>query len=403
MKALELALRLSYSVPAKHKEKLCSALSGNEKQDLSYLHLTMCKNSNFSKAYAEICRLLKSKLLNQLVDDISNQKINVIRPVDKGFPEALYHIEDRPGIMFTIGDPALLKRDMIAIVGTRKSSEHSGQIAFDFAENLAGIGFVIVSGAAAGIDTMAHQGAGPGSTIAVLGGGFNHIFPSRNRDLVRQIMDSGLVISEFPPWFEPRPWCFPRRNRLVSGLCRAVVVIQAPLRSGSLITARHAMEQGREVYVLSGKSDDASFRGSHELLRQGARIICSQEHLLEDLSSIPLGFTADLYAQRKINHGNSDRSAILIDSQHLNNNIEAKAHLKDKSASGPAWARPESVTGQILRELEQAQNQDKLAINLNISVSQLTLNLLELQLQGAVKSLPGNCWIRQNWVRGFLG
>lgn len=189
------------------------------------------------------------------------------------YPEWLRRIPDPPPVLTVRGDPAVLCRPSIAVVGSRAATAYGVRIARGLARDLAAQGFVVVSGLALGIDAAAHQGAleAGGATVAVFASGLDRVHPARHRRLAERIAAAGgALVSEFPPGTPPLRRHFPRRNRLISGLSRAVVVVEARLRSGSLITAHHALEQGREVLAVPGPVDAPTSAGTNDLLRHGA-------------------------------------------------------------------------------------------------------------------------------------
>ena len=201
-----------------------------------------------------------------------------------GYPEALSRISDPPVVLFYQGDPALLGRQQLAMVGSRNPTPGGYETAFDLAASSAKLGFTITSGLALGIDAAAHRGAlsVAGDTIAVAGTGLDLIYPGQNRDLAEQIKCDGVLISEFPLGTKPLGRNFPMRNRIISGLARGVVVVEAAMRSGSLITAKQALEQGREVFAIPGSIHSPTSRGCHWLLRQGAKLVENIGDILEE-------------------------------------------------------------------------------------------------------------------------
>lgn len=202
------------------------------------------------------------------------------------YPALLAELSDAPPLLFVAGDAGLLERPQLAIVGSRNASKPGLDTARAFARSLAGGGFVITSGLALGIDGAAHEGAleATGATVAVLGTGLEHIYPKRHLDLARRIAEQGgAVVSELPLQYPPQAANFPRRNRIISGLSLGVLVVEASPSSGSLITARLAAEQGREVYAIPGSIHHPGARGCHELIRQGATLVESVDHILEGL------------------------------------------------------------------------------------------------------------------------
>ncbi|HEX6120888.1 MAG TPA: DNA-processing protein DprA [Dongiaceae bacterium] len=207
------------------------------------------------------------------------------------YPPALAAIEDAPPCIVLLGDAARLASPCVALVGARNASGNGQKLARELAHGLAAAGWCVVSGLARGIDGAAHQGAlaaGPdkGGTIAVVAGGVDNIYPQENAALRERILADGLVISEMPPGFKPRDIHFPRRNRIISGLSKGVVVVEAALRSGSLITARMAGEQGREVMAVPGSPLDPRCRGANRLIREGAALVEEPEQILEILTGL---------------------------------------------------------------------------------------------------------------------
>jgi len=206
----------------------------------------------------------------------------IARP-DPDYPPLLATIPDPPPLLFLRGRPPVAGQPAVALVGTRRSSPYGNLVAEDLAKGLATAGVAVVSGLAAGIDAAAHCGAlrAGGATVAVLGTGIDKPYPAQNQALYQRMVAEGGVLSEFPPGTAPRVWHFPMRNRIISGLCRAVVVVQAPGSSGALITARHALEQNREVLAVPGNITETRQAGCHELIRDGARLVRNVDDILE--------------------------------------------------------------------------------------------------------------------------
>ena len=199
---------------------------------------------------------------------------------EPGYPEALDATEDAPPVIGLLGDPALLERPAMAIVGARNASANGRRIAKQLAAELGSAGFVIVSGMARGIDAAAHEGALASGTIAVLAGGADVVYPRENQALYEKILSQGLLIGELPLGTTPQARHFPRRNRIISGLARGVLVVEAAPRSGSLITARLALDQGRELFAVPGSPLEPRARGCNALLRDGAA------HLVESAEDV---------------------------------------------------------------------------------------------------------------------
>lgn len=210
------------------------------------------------------------------------------------YPQQLKEIKSAPPLLFVKGDPAILNRPQLAIVGSRNPTPGGVEHAQQFAQELSGAGLVITSGLALGIDAAAHRGClnASGATIAVLGSSLDRIYPVSNTQLADQLVEKGALVSEFPLATRPKAEHFPQRNRIVSGLSLGVLVVEATLRSGSLITARLAGEQGREVFAIPGSIHNPLSRGCHALIRQGAKLVETIHDVIEELTPLSLAFAA---------------------------------------------------------------------------------------------------------------
>ncbi len=204
---------------------------------------------------------------------------------DDAYPELLRQIQDPPPLLYVQGREALLNSCCIAVVGSRAATDYGRRVAFGLAGRLAAAGMTVVSGLALGIDTQAHEGAltTDGGTIAVLGCGLDIAYPSRNRQMFHRIRDEGALVSEYPLGTPPESFRFPTRNRIIAGMSRGVVVVEAAKRSGSLITAQLALDEGREVFAVPGRVDSFKSAGAHWLLKQGAKLVQTAEDILEEL------------------------------------------------------------------------------------------------------------------------
>ena len=221
------------------------------------------------------------------------------------YPKALLDLPDPPPLIWTLGNRSLLHKPMIALVGARNASSLGTRMAKRLAEELTAQGFVVVSGLARGIDAAAHLGALKGGTIAVQGGGVDVIYPTENTRLAQDIARDGLRLSEMPMGLQPQARHFPARNRVISGLARAVVVVEAAAKSGSLITARNALDQGRDVLAVPGHPFDARAWGCNMLIRDGATLVRNAEDVIEALAPAPveepqLPLTPALQAERTL-------------------------------------------------------------------------------------------------------
>ncbi len=217
------------------------------------------------------------------------EKINIER-ITSGmvqYPDILREIKNYPKELYCAGDISLLKKRCVSVVGSRSTTVYGRNTAVKFAGDIARAGFVVVSGMARGIDTCSHRGAlnAGGSTIAVLGCGLNHCYPKENAELMKEIEENGLVISEYPPDAEPQRYYFPQRNRIISGLSELTLIVQARNNSGALITADLAAEQGKEVCAVPGNIDSQYNMGSNKLIKEGAVPVLSTGDLLEMLGA----------------------------------------------------------------------------------------------------------------------
>lgn len=204
------------------------------------------------------------------------------------YPARLRQLNDAPLLLYLIGDPEVLATPQLAMVGSRHPTPSGQETAEQFAAHLAGSGLTITSGLALGVDGAAHHGAlsANGLTIAVAGTGLDRVYPARHRDLARQIAAEGVLLSELPCGTQPKAENFPRRNRIIAGLSLGTLVVEAALRSGSLLTARQAMEQGREVFAIPGSIHNPLARGCHQLIRQGAKLVETADDVLEELAPL---------------------------------------------------------------------------------------------------------------------
>jgi len=220
------------------------------------------------------------------LDWLAQPDAHLIVWTDPAYPEPLRALPDPPMWLYLKGDPATLARPLFAIVGSRNATPQGRRDAQAFAQTLAEAGLTIVSGLAEGIDTSAHEGglAGNGAGVAVVGTGLDRVYPAKNRGLAHRLAAGGALVSEFALGTPPKPGHFPRRNRIISGLSLGVLVIEAAPQSGSLITARMAAEQGREVFAIPGSIHSALSKGCHQLIKQGAKLVESAADILEELN-----------------------------------------------------------------------------------------------------------------------
>ncbi|NOS88489.1 MAG: DNA-protecting protein DprA [Methylococcaceae bacterium] len=278
---------------------------------------------------------------------------------DARYPAQLKEIADPPPLLFVRGKPELLALPQIAIVGSRNPSQLGIQTAFEFAQALSRQGFVITSGLALGIDAASHRGAlhAQGHTIAVAGTGLDRVYPARHKDLATEIVNTGLMVSEFPPGTLAKANHFPRRNRIISGLCQGLLVVEAAIESGSLITARMALEQNREVFAIPGSIQNPLARGCNALIRQGAKLVETTQDILEELNQY--------YQQDESFTPITGQSTLDLEQQTLLNRV---------------MFSPTSI--------------DSLVENLGESVEVVSSMLLILELQGYIEATAGGCYVR---------
>lgn len=236
-------------------------------------------------AQAIAARRVDAETLERTAQWLADPANRVLTLADAGYPQRLLEVADPPPVLYCKGDPSLFARPAFAIVGSRNATAQGRKDARAFAEALSRAGLCIVSGLALGVDAAAHEGglAGGAGSIAVVGTGLDIVYPAANRELAHRLAEGGMLVSEFALGTPARAQNFPRRNRLISGLARGVLVVEAALRSGSLITARLAAEQGREVFAIPGSIHSPLSKGCHRLIKEGAKLVESAQDVLEEL------------------------------------------------------------------------------------------------------------------------
>lgn len=267
---------------------------------------------------------------------LTQPRCHLLTWTDPDYPPLLRELPDPPVALYVHGDRALLTRPQLAVVGSRNPTPAGRANAAAFAKNLAGAGLTITSGLALGVDGAAHRGAlETGTTIAVAGTGLDRVYPPRHRELAHAIVNAGAIVSEFPLGTSPRPENFPVRNRIISGLSLGVLVVEAAERSGSLITARLAAEQGREVFAIPGSIHSPLARGCHALIRQGAKLVETANDVIEELA--PLAALAPPVAHESAPTLSNDESELLrhlgYDSVHIDAIIERSGLTIDRVSS----------------------------------------------------------------------
>lgn len=284
------------------------------------------------------------------------------------YPETLMTISDPPPLLWALGDLSLLKRPMIAMVGARNASSLGTRMARKLSADMSNAGYVVVSGLARGVDTMAHVAALEGGTIAIMAGGVDVIYPRENTVLGEDISRKGLRLSEQPMGLSPQARHFPRRNRIISGLAQAVVVVEAAAKSGSLITARAALEQGREVLAVPGHPFDARASGCNMLIRDGAHLVRGAKDVIEAMTPL------------------AEASAPMP-------KVAPQSTTRDIPPPPPQTrtkAQIQKLHAQILSHLGPSPlGEDQLIRDLNLPTGQVAPELVSLELDGQICRHPG--------------
>ncbi|MDH4124026.1 MAG: DNA-processing protein DprA [Gammaproteobacteria bacterium] len=290
---------------------------------------------------------------------LEGDRHQIVHRDDDGFPELLRQIPGPPLLLYVDGDAELLQLPALAIVGSRNPTAGGERNAFEFARHLASMGFTIVSGLAQGIDAAAHRGAlaAGGNTIAFLGHGIDRIYPAGNKILAAEIAARGALVSEFPLGMHPSKELFPQRNRLISGISLGTLVVEAAQRSGSLITARLAAEQGREVFALPGSIHNPLARGCHQLIRQGAKLVETADDIVSELSPL-----VGHLLQNPAESAASPVSPQILDKEYV--------ELRKLIGHDPISA-------------------DELALHSGLTIDQVSSMLLILELHGEIEALSG--------------
>lgn len=331
----------------------------------SYQSLTQLDRVGPALAKAIVEFSKQEEVLKEL-ERLDRLKISMVLYNTPDYPPQLANIPDPPPILFVKGQILPQDNAAVAIVGSRAASQQGLAVTRRLARELAGAGITVVSGMARGIDSEAHRGAlaGGGRTIAVLGCGPNVIYPPENRELFSRITEQGAVVSEYSLDVKPDAVHFPSRNRIISGLCLGVTVVEAAPQSGSLITARLALEQGREVFAVPGHVDSMRSRGTNRLIREGARLVETAQDILDELRPALEGWIRP-----------KPESSV----EELQDKLELSAE-------------EEKILG-VLEEEEQTHI-DELILKSGFLPSKTSSLLLQLELKGMVRQLPGKRFVR---------
>lgn len=301
---------------------------------------------------------------------------------DPDFPPLLRDLASAPAALFVAGDPNLLWQAQVAIVGSRNASHGGLATARGFAKTLAGSGFTITSGLAEGIDAAAHEAAldAGGNTIAVLGTGPDLVYPARHRELAARIAANGALVSEFSPGTPGKAEHFPRRNRIIAGLALGTLVVEAGVRSGSLITARQALEFGREVFAIPGSIHNPLARGCHQLIRDGAHLVETADELIADLA--PLAGELGTRLRERLASAPAE--------------IASQGKSSKWAPSGSKAQRDGDYQNLLAALGHDAVGLDQLAVRTGLGVPALSSMLLVLELEGDVVATAGGSYARSS-------
>ncbi len=314
---------------------------------------------------------------------VSEQQASFLTPEDEAYPERLLEIYDPPAVLWVRGDARQLSRPGIAVVGTRQPTPYGSGMAEMLSRDLARRGMVIMSGMARGVDSCAHKGAleAGGATVAVWGTGIDVIYPKENKRLAEQIVaQGGAIVSEFPLGTFPAPQNFPIRNRTLSGMSIGVLVVEAGEYSGTRITARCALDQGRDVYAVPGNATNKNAWGPNTLIKQGAKLTATWEDVWEDLpSQVRMQLEDAAQAQRTRDESSS----------------EGGASLFNEHPAMPPMSEHERLVMQELKQDETLQLDELMErLELKMVSGEIFTALFELELSGRVKQMPGKQYVR---------
>ncbi len=341
--------------------KKLMAVFGNANQILQKNYEELLEQGLASSLVTNIVHFPKDKFLEGEYNHLRQKGAQVITIVDEDYPSCLKEIPSAPIVLYIRGKRQMLSSLGIAMVGSRQASFYGMKMAESFARAFAQAGITVISGLARGIDTASHQGClkAQGATMAVLGCGLNHIYPKENALLLEDIAAKGLLVSEFPMDTAPLMYNFPRRNRIISGLSLATVIIEASPKSGALITADCALEQGREVFAVPGNIDSDLSQGTNRLIKDGAKIALSAQEVLEEL-----GF-------------------------------EIQAQLEQQSQQEKPHVNLSVDEYKVYEILDHQPNHiDVIAARCGLDIGALMSQVLNLELKGVIKQLPGQYYIR---------
>jgi DNA processing protein len=313
-----------------------------------------------------LLRWFTSEQASKIRDWLIHSENHFILQEEAAYPALLKELSNRPDYLFVKGNPALLSRPMLAIVGSRNATRQGCLDAEAFAESLSHAGITIVSGLAEGIDAAAHRGAlrGKGSTIAVIGTGADRVYPAGNLRLAQDIAAQGAIITEFALGSPAQKWHFPKRNRIIAGISMGCLVVEASLTSGSIITARLGVEEGREIFAIPGSIHSPFSKGCHRLIRDGAKLVETAQDILEEL------------------------------------HYQTPGLLSNVPAPPPVITELPENSQSVLHELIQGPlSLDQICHRTGLTTGQVSLMLTSLELFGQISVLPGGRYQRLDFGR----
>ena len=361
-----------------------------------------------------------------------SEQHHIITLADENYPKILLNISDPPTIIYARGNIELLNHQGLAVVGSRNATPQGLLNAENFCQVIANFGLPIISGLALGIDSAAHKGAlkaDNGATLAVIGTGINRMYPASNKNLALQILEqNGLIITEFPLNTSPSPENFPRRNRLISGLSLGILVVEATIDSGSLITAKLAAEQGREVFAIPGSIHSPLSKGCHKLIRQGAKLVETANDILEELRFKPyvpnIKKVEPKLVIKKENIENIENNIEKTEKIENDKITKAKATNKNTKTATKNKTKSKTInkktTKNTINKIESNNENnnennnddninkvlnfmgyspctlDELVERTNISAAEILTHLLTLEMQGKISTIPGGSYQRLN-------
>ena len=335
-------------------------------QDLAHCSSDQLRKSGLSQKAIDALQHLDTAAVARDLEWQEKPGNRIMTCRDPDYPVLLSQVDTPPTLLYIHGNPDILSEPLFAMVGSRNPTAAGARTATEFARHLSAAGLVISSGLALGIDAASHRGAldAGAPTVAVMGTGLDRVYPARHRDLARQIAERGALISEFPVGTTPRAENFPRRNRIISGLSLGTLVVEAAIRSGSLITARYAGDQGREVFAIPGSIHNPLARGCHHLIRQGAKLVETAEDVMDELGVL----AASCYPT-------------------------SQTTVTSEIAAEPSKLDPEY---QQLIDFIAFDNTsiDQLVCSSGLTPAEVSSMLLQLELSGYIASSPGGLYNR---------